>query len=235
MSSMSESDSYTDDGTQDEEHVEPVVAPGPSDRVRDIVRRAQANRAGAPDELDQEELSPGSRLETVKSRAPEYEREYRLKLIHRLLMRKIPLDEIAVQLEVSVSTIHRERREIYRRLRDEAARLDINALLGETMSFYGEAGAMAMRIATSVKTATPHRLAALRTAMTSKKELGQWLAGSGVFEQLKFIPQDEAQSGDLAKLIALSEKVLLDEDDTIEDLGDLTADDLMDENISLML
>jgi len=246
MGGFSDAVSY-DDGSTDEEAVEEVPVrrepPAPSERVREIVRRAQSQRSQQNGETedgfnaDAEELTPGSRMESVRTRAPEYEREYRLKLLHRLLMRKIPLDEIANTLEVSVSTVQRDRRELLRRLRDEASRLDINALLGDTMAFYNETGAMAMRIATNIKSATPHRLAALRTAMTSRKELGQWFAAAGVFEQLKFVPQDEAQSGDLARLISISEKLLLDEDDTIEDLGDLDGmgDMFDDENVSLIL
>lgn len=244
MSRTDDSAVSLDDGSGDAEHVEEVrQAPAPSERVMEIVRRAAQTRQQVADDINaspdsglvtpEEDLNPGTRMEQVRGRAPEYEREYRLKLLHRLLMRKIPLDEVAAQLQVSLATVHRDRREIHRRLRDELSRLDMNAFLGETMAFYGEAGAMAMRIATGIKTATPHKLAALRTAMTSRKELGQFFSAAGVFDQLPFIPDDEAQSGDLAKLVELSERLLVDEESQLDELGGL--EDLEDENISLIL
>ena len=217
------------------------MPPAPSERVQQIVRRAQARRENQGNDIEDDveessnDLSPQSRLEQVQQRAPEYEREYRLKLVHRLLIRKIPLDEIAEQLDVSLSTVKRDRRELYQRLGNEASRLDMNNFLGETMAFYGEAGAMAMRIATSAKTATPHRLAALRTAMSSKKELGQFFAVAGVFDALKFIPKEETQSGDLARLLALSERILEEDDDNVGVFEAIDKDELYDDSLELLL
>lgn len=218
-------------------------APEPSARVMEIVRRARQARqeaeeavmnGEAAEEESQEDLNPANRMGTVRARAPEYEREYRLRLIHRLLMRRVPLDEIANQLEVSVSTVRRDRQEIYERLQKEISTLDMNAFLGETMAFYGETGAMAMRLATSSKTATPHRLAALRTAMTSRKELGQFFAAAGVFEKLPLVIDDTQQSSDLGKLVRLAEQML---DEDIEAFDDLSIEDDMmdDDSVSMVL
>lgn len=242
-------ESLDDDTVDDdlvEEPEEPVErqAPVASARVMSILNRARerANAApqadspvGAEEEVSDELLQ--ARLEQVRQRASGYEREYRLRTVHRLLMRKLPLDEIASSLNVSVSTVQRDRREIFRRMRQEASRLDINALLGETIAYYNEAGAMAFRIATMGKTAIPHRLAAIRTAMQSRKEIGQWLAAAGVFEQLKFVPDTEAGKGDLSRLIELTDQILKDEDLSIEGLTLKEGEDegLEDDNIELML
>ena len=91
---------------------------------------------------------------------------------------------------------------------------------------------MAMRIATAAKTATPHKLAALRTAMTSKKEMGQWLATAGVFDVLKYVAEDSEQSGELHELINLTRELLLDDDESVEEL---TLMDTELDNVQLLL
>ena len=93
-----------------------------------------------------EGVTANSRLHQVRHRASQYEREFRLRLLHRMLMRGIPLDEIARELDISVSTVIRDRKELWDRLRTAAKKLDINLLIGDTMAFYNEAVAMAIEL-----------------------------------------------------------------------------------------
>lgn len=239
------------DDDLDLEDEEPSPAPPrrtapPSARVTDLLRRARQRNAGQDAQegqgqgeeaegIDRDEINPSTRQEQIRRRAPQFEREWRLKMVHRLLMRKVPLDEIAEQFGVSLSTIQRDRRDIYRIMGEQASRLDINSLLGQTMAYYDEAGAMALRIATGQKTSASHRLAALRTAMQSRKEMGQWLSAAGVFDQLKFIPDQDAQSGDLRRLLDMTEAIFSDRDfDGLSEFDEGTAE-LDDENIDLLL
>jgi len=153
-----------------------------------------------------------SRLQQVAEQAPEYSKEYRLGTVHRMLIRNIPLDEIARQFGVSVRTIQQDRAELRRRLREEASHLDVNDLIGTTMAFYDDVIGAAMRISTVVKNPLPSRLAALRTAMQGKKESIQILAGAGVFDVIKFKAAEEGGSKELAELIEIVEKTLSEQE-----------------------
>jgi hypothetical protein len=228
--------------TEQEEAEEPAEQERPqlSSRVQELIneaararREAQQNKGNA--ETVDDDMSPAERLAAVSKSSPAYAKEYRLRLIHRLLLRNIPLDQIADQLDISVRTVQRDREEIGRRLRKEAARLDVNVLLGETMAFYKEHAAMALRIATSAKTPLASRLAALRTSMQSRKEMGQWLSVAGVFEVLKFHAEENAGNADIARLVKIAEDLMGDEKE-IGTLGDLQdTDDDLDESIQMFL
>lgn len=161
-------------------------------------------------EPEQEEttVATNSRLHQVRHRASQYEREFRLRLLHRMLMRGIPLDEIAREMEISVSTVLRDRKELFDRLRVAAKKLDINLLIGDTMAFYGEATAMAMRHASNTKAPLNMRLASIRTAVAAKNDQTRMLAQAGVFEALKFTPDKTQGQGDIQKLVRLTREIL---------------------------
>ena len=188
-------------------------------------RRAQleARGRGTPNQpVEDDQLTPAERLVQVQKSHPEYAREYRLRLVHRLLMRSIPLDQIAQQLNCSVRTIQRDRADINARLRKEASKLDMNSLLGDTMAFYREHGAMALRVATNPNSPLAARLAAIRTSMQSRKEMGQWLHTSGVFDVLKYRADESAEGNDIARLVRLAEEVLGNE----KDVGGIVDEEL---------
>ncbi len=176
------------------DHVETEVVPEPEPVV----------------EVD-EGVTANSRLHQVRHRASQYEREFRLRLLHRMLMRGIPLDEIARELDISVSTVMRDRKELWDRLRTAAKKLDINLLIGDTMAFYNEAVAMAMRHASNSKHPINMRLASIRTAVNAKNDQTRMMAQAGVFEALKFTPDKTKGQGDIQKLMRLTREIL-DED-----------------------
>ncbi len=164
-----------------------------------------------PEPESMEEVTPNNRLGQVRHRASQYEREFRLRLLHRMLMRGIPLDEIARELDISVSTIIRDRKELFDRLRLAAKKLDINLLVGDTMAFYNEAASMALRHASNSKIPVNMRLAGIRTAVAAKNDQTRMLAQAGVFEALKYIPDKSKGQGDIQKLMQLTREII-DED-----------------------
>lgn len=177
------------------DHVETEVVPEP-EPVED-----------APED---EGVTANSRLHQVRRRASQYEREFRLRLLHRMLMRGIPLDEIGRELDISVSTVIRDRKELWDRLRAAAKKLDINLLIGDTMAFYNEASAMAMRHASNTKNPINMRLASIRTAVAAKNDQTRMMAQAGVFEALKFIPDKSHGVGDIQKLVRLTRELIDD-------------------------
>lgn len=177
-----------------------------------------------------EEFTPRYRLEQVSRRSSEYEREYRLQLLHRLLMRNLPLDEIAAQLGVSVSTVLRDRRELADRLRSAAKSLDIEHLIGNSKGFYEEVQAMAMRAASSSSTPIPMRLAAMRTALASHNDMHRFFQAAGVYDTLRFRKgAGEGAQTDIQRLMSLTEEMLAeakrDTRRSSDALGEFSGDD----------
>lgn len=162
-----------------------------------------------PDDLS--EFTPRNRMRQVGERSSQYEREYRLKLVHRMIMRGVPLDQVADQLDVSVRTIQRDRIELYSRLREAAKKFDLNHYIGDMMGFYGEASAMAMRAASNTKTPINHRLAAIRTASGARRDMTRMLDNAGVFDVVRYKPEKERGNADIRKLTDVARRVLGDE------------------------
>lgn len=161
--------------------------------------------AGAPSE----EFNPRARLQQVSQRSTEYEREYRIRLLHRLLMRRIPIDEIAQQLGRSVSQIYRDREELQRQLREDAGALNIDEMIGESKGFYEEAAAMAMRAASNSAVPMPMRLAAIRTSLAAKNDMHRFLQTAGVYDVLRFkVAQDGTGVSDVRMLMSQTERIL---------------------------
>lgn len=164
------------------------------------------------------EFSPKSRLEDVqkRTRGSQYEREYRLQLLHRMLMRRIPLDQIAKELEVSVTTVMNDRKEIYHRLREEAKRLDINHIVGDTLGFYTEIQGMALRAASNSQSPLSSRLAALRTALSAKNDMHRFLQTAGVYDVLQFRAAEGTSKDDISTLMKITKGILEDSDKELD-------------------
>ncbi len=210
MSNSSQGGSVAD--TQDE--VDAAIAPDLNEAVASSV--PQQRRLSEDDQAElvrntanAEEFTPQNRLAQVGRRSSEYEREYRMNLLHRLLMRNLPLDEIATSLGVSVSTVMRDRLELKERLRAVAKGLDVDSLIGNSKGFYEEVQAMAMRAASSNTVPMPMRLAAMRTALASHNDMHRFFQASGVFDVIRFRKgiTDGAQT-DIQRLMALTEDLL---------------------------
>lgn len=156
-----------------------------------------------------EDFNPGDRLRQVRARAGEYEKEYRLGLLHRLLMRRIPMDEIASQLGISVSQVYRDREELKRKLRAEAREMNIEEIIGDSKGYYEEVSAMSMRAASNANIPMPIRLAAMRTALAAKNDQHRFFQTAGVYDVLRFkVAQDGSGVSDVKRLMDNTERIL---------------------------
>lgn len=128
--------------------------------------------------------------EVANSGSQKYNKEYRLSLLHRALMRNVPLDQIAAQFGVSISTIEKDRVELKKRLRETARELNIDEMVGAQTALYDEISGLAMRIAgkNSGDGATPiaMQLAAMRTALASNADKTRFYNTAGVFDVVRF-------------------------------------------------
>ena len=193
--------------------VEQSVAPPPLPMQPEALSSADA-LAGSP---RNEEFTPRNRMEEVSSRATSYEREYRLKLIHRMLMRNVPLDEIAKELDISVRTVQRDREELFDLLKQGAKKLDINLIVGDTVGFYKEVVAMSLRAASNTKAPMQIRLAAMRTSLASQNDMHRFMVSSGVYDVLRYKKAEDKAGNDISKLMRLT-NAILDGDGATEEL-----------------
>lgn len=157
----------------------PPQLPPPQAAARPTQRNAPRNEGDIRD--------PRDRMEQVAMAGSEaYSREYRQTVIGRMLMRGIPLDQIAVELGCSVSTIEKDRAAWKQRLRESARQLDINEIIGGQSAMYSELSSMALRVATNGDTPTPMRLAAMRTTLAAEADRTRFLNTAGVFDVLRY-------------------------------------------------
>jgi hypothetical protein len=207
---------------RDEDEVDAAIDPeAMNDRVRRMAAAPMQPHADDPDLGGADAGNPRARLNDVSlagSRA--YAKEYRLGLIHRLLMRNVPLDQIARQLQVSISTVEKDRAELKALLRANAKALDINELVGQQSAVYDEIRALSMRIASAggdQAVPTPMKLAAMRTALASEADRVRFLNTAGVFDVLRFRrAESEGELNDVQALMQRTEDMmaaLMAEDD----------------------
>ena len=158
---------------------------------------------------EQARENPASRLRAVNNAGSSaYAMEYRLTMLHRLLIRNIPLDVIAQQLGVSITTVERDRVRLKQRLREAAKTLDINEMVGDQGAFYDEIAGTAMQVASDGKTPTPMRLAALRTAASAKNDKSRFYTSAGVFDVLKYKRAgSESEVSDIQLLMEKTERM----------------------------
>lgn len=154
------------------------------------IHRGLVTRAPSPPS-DGGGNSPAQRLMDVGRRAsPTYSKEYRLQLVGRLLMRRIPLDKIAEQLNVSISTIEKDRAAWKKMVQEKARSFDVNEYLGGQMELYDEVTGQALQIASMSQgenaVPTAMRLAAMRTALAGQADKTRTLQSAGVFEAARF-------------------------------------------------
>jgi hypothetical protein len=186
---------------------------------------------GTPEEVDappnaseeEDSFTPENRLAEVNLKGNSVAKEYRLRLIYRSLIRGVPLDQIAQQLNLSVSQVSKDRAELKKRLAEEAKNIDSNQMIGDAMAFFQEIGSVALRIASSTKTHSNTRLAALRTALSAKNDLHRLFQASGVFEVMKYQKSaDNEAASDMEQMVEMT-KALLNAD--VDEEGNLNLDD----------
>lgn len=189
-----------------------------------------------PDEGSLDGMNPRQRIEEVQRVAPGYAREYQMQLLHRLLMRGLPLDTIARTMDSPVTTILSMRQQLFKRMRQEAKLVDIYLLAGRTLSFYGEVQAMSMRLASDGKASARLRIDAMRTAMLAEREKHGFLQTSGFYDHVQFKPRlDEDADEALASaqgVLGMLEHIMGGEGEPDDILDPQSEDD--DEDVVLL-
>lgn len=202
-SGTSVSDASSAEGySTSEELNDDVLSDGLDDDLADI-------QPVTTEEVLESRVDPASRLRDVGRRGGTVEREYRLQLLHRALMRRVPVDQIAAQFGVSISQVYKDRSELKRRLQKEAEKLDTNSLIGDAIGFYGEVSAMALRMASANDAPKNIKLASLRTALAAKNDMHRMFQASGVFDVLRYKGAlSKGDESDMQRMVHMTEAML---------------------------
>lgn len=198
------------------------------DEINSRVRRLPPPASTAPysdttGDANEDRENPRMRMNQVAMAGSQsYAKEYRLQLLHRLLMRSVPLDQIAQQLQVSISTVEKDRAELKRRWREAAKELTIEEIIGNESGIYDEITAMAMRVASGGEsTPTAMKLASMRTALAARADKTRFMNTAGVFDVLRFKQAEDGGSlSDVQRLMQHTEALLASLDEPDEPTGE---------------
>ena len=138
-------------------------------------------------------------------------KEYRLKLLHRMMLRQLPTDMIAKALGVDTRHVNRLKQELKAQLRKEASSKDLATYVGYTDGFYNEMIGMSMRIATNKDTPETRKLSAMKVALQSERDRTEFLKDVGFFSAMKLLPsvdEGDYHSQRANQLLDMSNKVL---------------------------
>lgn len=176
---------------------------------RSIVQQAGQPSPQASNILDGQD-SPQDRMNQVnRAGNAAFAKEYRLNLLHRMLLRNVPLDQIARQLGVSVSTVQKDRAELKKQLRAHARTLDVEEMIGNQSGYYDEVSGMALRIASLENTPVPMKLAGLRTSLAANADRNRFYHSSGVYDVLRFRKAEDGSAiSDIQLLMQNTQRML---------------------------
>ncbi len=172
-----------------------------------IVTRANTYQPPEPDAP----INPRARMQQVaQAGSAAFAKEYRLDMLRRQLLRRVPLDQIALSMGVSISTLEKDRVELGKRMREHARQLDINEIVGNQVETYAEISGMAMRMASAEATPAAMRLASMRTALASEADKTRFLNTSGVFDVLRYRKSEDGTDVSDVQLLMNSTKEMFD-------------------------
>jgi len=144
-----------------------------------------------------------------------YDKETRLRYIHKMRMRDVPKAEMCKRLGLSQFKLDKDIKELYVRLREGARKLDVNELIGDSIATYNEVLAMALNHASNTKLPIPTRLAALRTVLSAKNDMHRFLNLAGFYDVAVYKQQEDKTETDIGQLIQVTQAIL-DRDESLE-------------------
>lgn len=223
---------------QREEPVQPVASPQSGGEVMRRPSRVRLGQPDTPPPLPDVNDAPARRIATVGQHSNSYLTEFRLKVLHRLLMRNLPLDVIAGQLQCSTDTVRQLRNELQKRLIHEAQTINRYEIAGKTLAFYDEIQGMALRMADTPEAKPYTKLQALQTALSAQADRQRFLTASGFWGSAPFTPKDIVEddssraAGKIHQLIEMvmddSGTMVVDEETMAETARQAEQDDKMD-------
>lgn len=122
------------------------------------------------------------RARHVRAFSGDYTREFILQTLHRLLLARVPLDQIARRFGVTVRTVQNWRGELHRIVAEEARKLDPYPIIGEAMAHYRMVRGDAHQRALAARNMAEWK-AAMEIALKAEGEFFKLMQVSGGFER----------------------------------------------------
>lgn len=167
-----------------------------------------------------------------------YEKAYKLKLIHRMMLRNLPESAMASALGIDVKGVNALKKELKETLARQAHQIDMPTHVGSALAFYEEVRGVAMQLATDGKNSAGSRVAALGVALESQKDTVRFLQAIGAYQAnpMKWNKVDDATVQQGMLLQEMAEAFLSGADDpvllTANEDGSFTRED--EEDIRLI-
>lgn len=147
------------------------------------------------------------------------QKEARLVLIHRMLIRKISPDVIRKQLGISITMYYKLREQLNERMRLDVNKVDVPYLIGDSMAFYDEVRSMALTISssTSIKSASV-KLSAMNVALRAEQDKNEFLSRCGVYSApvVEHIVRGMVSTGNFSVVDGQSQRVIEAEEVNME-------------------
>lgn len=112
----------------------------------------------------------------------DYQKEYVLMVLHRLLLRGLKNRLIARIFNVSERTISRWKTLLKERFREEAENMEFSPFVGETIMFYRSIIEEALKTSSNLQISVREKLFALNVAMDARKDMTKFLDTVGFFD-----------------------------------------------------
>lgn len=110
------------------------------------------------------------------------QREARLVLLHRMIIRKVPPEEIRGILNISYVFYQNLKKELDQRMRLDVTKMDVPYLIGDSMAFFDEVRSMALTMASSSAVKSPNtKIAAMQAALRAENDKNEFLTKVGVY------------------------------------------------------
>lgn len=123
-----------------------------------------------------------SRKNAHNYRLNDEQREARLVLLHRLLIRKIKPEEIRAQLQISTAMYYKLKDQLEARMRLDVSKVDVPYLIGDTLAFYDEVRSMSLTISSQASVKDMRvKLTAMQVALRAEQDKNSFLTSCGVY------------------------------------------------------
>ncbi len=120
-------------------------------------------------DLPPEDETEREQLDRVTRHSPHLKKEYRLRILNRMILRGMSIDVIAATIGVCTNTVKRDRKILKERLRQEVSRFDTNLFLGRGFALYAEIIQTCMEMVAK-SPSNQDRREAMRTAMQANMD-----------------------------------------------------------------
>lgn len=127
------------------------------------------------------EPHPGKE-DNLTHRLDEEQKEARLVLMHRMLIRKVSTEEIRKTLKVGVAMYYKLKDQLDSRMRLDVSKIDVPYLIGDTLAFYDEIRSMALTMSSSSAIKDPRvKVSAMSVALKAEGDKNTFLTACGVY------------------------------------------------------